>query len=425
MLEFYAAWTPYSGPERYSDERELLEKMFNARKALNAFPPHDGLPGLRKSSLDGGRETVITDRGKSPRDLVRLREREELDGPGLLKRFVDIKPAPRFESTTEAAALPYIRKLERLAPTNGALDHILRDLRGIGEEPELRWDSGEMFFEHESREVFSKTDARRAQLKRLRDELYHSEAGPPDAPYYALMQADGDSMGEKLKGLTKDQHKDLSRELSVFSRSIHQRLRDLDCMPIFAGGDELLAVLPLHRLREAAWMVRGEFGEVKIGAVQLTLSAGIAIVHALEPLDEVRELARHAARRAKAEPGKDSVSLVVCPRSGAPVQATGKWDAMGPSLADITRALRSDALSFGFAHELRELLDRTLQVGIDDVLPKMAKEIARKKKESAAIALVEAVKDRDDLEVLTNSILVARKIARAEADAGVGEEVLS
>ena len=110
MLEFYAAWTPYSGPERYSDERELLEKMFNARKALNAFPPHDGLPGLRKSSLDGGRETVITDRGKSPRDLVRLREREELDGPGLLKRFVDIKPAPRFESTTEAAALPYIRK---------------------------------------------------------------------------------------------------------------------------------------------------------------------------------------------------------------------------------------------------------------------------------------------------------------------------
>jgi hypothetical protein len=55
----------------------------------------------------------------------------------------------------------------------------------------------------------------------------------------------------------------------------------------------------------------------------------------------------------------------------------------------------------------------------------MAKEIARKKKESAAIALVEAVKDRDDLEVLTNSILVARKIARAEADAGVGEEVLS
>lgn len=109
MLEFYAAWTPYSGPEQYGRERSRVEDLFNARKALNAFKAHSGVPARRKSSLDGGRETIILRRGKSPADLVRLRENEELDGPGLLKRF--LKLPVRFESTTEAAALPYVRKL--------------------------------------------------------------------------------------------------------------------------------------------------------------------------------------------------------------------------------------------------------------------------------------------------------------------------
>jgi CRISPR-associated protein Cmr2 len=172
-----------------------------------------------------------------------------------------------------------------------------------------------------------------------------------------------------------------------------------------------------------------------VGNEALKLSAGIAIAHALEPLDEVRELARQAFKHAKEQPRKDAVSIVVCPHSGAPVEATGAWKAMDQSLADITSAFKKDELSFGFAHELQELLDRTAGGDLDGVLPQMAKAIAGKKKEnSRALGLIDSVNDgkeysdgkeyRKELQKLTNRILVARKIAKAERDAE-GDEAVS
>lgn len=307
------------------------------------------------------------------------------------------------------------------------LESSLRALRRLNEAAKLRWDSGELLFEHESREVFEKGDEQESRLKSLREDLY-KRAGRPDAPYYALIKADGDSMGKTLSGLGIEEHVAFSRSMTDFSIRVHSRLRELDCMPVFAGGDDVLAVLPLHRLREAAWMVRKEFRSVGGGSERITLSAGIAIAHALEPLDEVRDRAERALRAAKDEPGKDSIAIEVCPRSGAAVQATGNWVPIGEALEEITCALREDRLSFGFAHELRALLDRTLGYSeLEDILPQMAIALARKKgkEESAAESLVEKAGGREDLDALTNRILVARKMARAERDAGIGEELPS
>jgi CRISPR-associated protein Cmr2 len=421
VFEFYAAWVPYSGPQEYRNDREEVERLLDARKTLNGFSFHPGVPGRTKSSLDGGRESVILARGGSAADLIRLREDEHLDGTGLLKRYLSLDV--RFESTTEVAALPYVRKVERIAREDADLAMDLAGLRRLNELARLRWDSGALLFDFESRPAFANDCEAKEALDKVRSAIQApGKAGKPEAPYYALMVADGDSMGAKLHGLTIDEHRAFSRELSQFARTVRRRLEEIECMPVFAGGDDILAVIPLHRLREAAWMVREEFGKLRAGTNRVTLSAGIALCHALDPLDEVRERAKTAEGTAKSVDGKDAVCLAVYPRSGAPVLATGKWDEMGNALTEITEALAGGTLSFGLAHEFRQLLNRISATGyphIQHLLPHLALSIAEKKKKdgAAAVTLVKKVGNREELEALTDRILAARKLARAEKDA--------
>jgi CRISPR-associated protein Cmr2 len=222
-------------------------------------------------------------------------------------------------------------------------------------------------------------------------------------------------MGKFISNLELEQHKELSRGLSEFASQVERVLSGTcEAMPVFAGGDDVLALLPLHRLLEGAQAVRDEFR----GRVTATLSAGIAIVHAYEPLDEAREMAKCAKDKAKEIRVKDALLITVAPRSGAPVHATGKWDAMLVSLREIVAAYKEKRLSFGFAHELRELLDRT-PGEVDDVLPDLARALAaRKRQESpAASKLVENASDRRRLQELMERLLVARKLARAEQEA--------
>jgi CRISPR-associated protein Cmr2 len=195
-------------------------------------------------------------------------------------------------------------------------------------------------------------------------------------------------------------------------------------MPIFAGGDDVLAVLPLHRALEAMRKVHELFDETaQAGAEPFTLSAGVAIFHALDALDEAIQAARHAEKTAKKVDGKNAVCIVVQHRSGAPVSAVDKWDRMLELLDRIDRAYRADQLSFGFAHELAGLLARVAADDeLDDVLPDLARAIAERKtkEDSMAPELVQAACGRaggDYREALThllNCMLVTRRISRAE-----------
>lgn len=423
-LEFYAAWVPFEGVESYKEHRRQVEQLLASRKLLNAFPQHEGKGGRRKSSLDGARETVIEHRGKRPSDLITLREGEELDGAGLLKRFVKVSNREaRFESTIELAGMPYEKKINRLAHENEEIKLAFTKIKNFAEKAGLAGDKAELLYEHESREIFDSDDDR-AELKALRDTLY-GLCGRPDAPYFALLAADGDSMGERISALGLEEHKELSRRMSAFANQVRGRLIELECMPVFAGGDDVRAAIPLHRLLHAVEAVRATFREiVQVERAQFTLSAGVAIVHALDPLDEGMRAAKAAEKEAKEVPGKNAICFTVIPRTGAPVTATGPWDNTLRLLSDIDRAFRGSRLSFGFAHELRELLGRA-HSDLDSVLPDLARAIAQKKKkeDSAAPALVKSACDRrggeirEGLDHLVNCMLVTRKLSRACSEA--------
>ena len=350
LLEFYAAWVPFPEGSDYRTCYGELEALLGARKLTKIFTAHKGVTGLPKSSLDGVRETVLPPKERRNQLDTRVREDEELDGTAFLKRFVRLGKGIRFDSVKEIAEAPYRGKAE-----------------------------------------------------------------PGDDLYYGILMADGDGMGAKIGALSKDAQKDLSARLSAFAELVRRRLDDDEygCMTVFAGGDELIAMVPLHRLPEALEALRLTFQEeVNRLDQEFTISAGVAIVHEMEPLEDAKRLAYSAKQRAKAMTGKNALCITESPRSGAPIHVTEGWDWMLPILSDVISAYLDKKLSYGFGHELWDLLRRT-PAELEEAIPDLAVATARHKRESnsAALHLVEANIER--LEQLTFMMLAARRVARA------------
>ncbi len=346
-IEFYAAWAPYAEGADYRALYHEVEALLNARKITRTFPWHEGVPGRLKSSLDGKSESILSPPERREKSEKRVGEDEELDGTGFLKRFVEV--AVRFESVTEIARLPF-------------------------------GDAG--------------------------------ESG--DDLYYAILKADGDGIGQAIAGMDLREQWSFSRRLSQFSRKIRDELTvpKLDCMPVFAGGDELIAMIPLHRLVEAAETLRSVFGAtVCEGGRRFSMSAGIAIVHEKEPLDDARDMAESAKRTAKKMSGKNALCVIESPRSGAPAMVVGEWDWMLPLMRLVRDKYVAKELSYSFCHDLWEVLHRTPKE-LSETLLDLSLALAGHKSESkAAVELVTS--NRDRLHELLGVMVVVRKIAKA------------
>ena len=353
IFEFYASWAPFPDGCDYAALYEEVEAGLNARKMTRTFARHNGAIGLPKSSLDGMRESILprADGRRRKDNDTRVREDEELDGAGYLKRFVKL-PRVKFDSVREVAARPYKPR----------------------------------------------------------------EPGRGDELYYAILMADGDNMGKAISRMPKEEQQRFSVRLSKFASAVRERLDGdkLDCMTVFAGGDELTAMVPLHRLREAAETVRTIFRQtVCANGEPFTISAGIAIVHEMEPLDDARALAETAKKRAKRIEGEDAICIIETPRSGADTLVAGEWDWMMPTLDTVVIAYLEKRLSYGFGHELWDVVHRTPRE-LEDVVPDLSLAVARHKTAGkvAARQLVEGNRSRS-LADLAELLLVARKVARA------------
>jgi CRISPR-associated protein Cmr2 len=423
FLEFYCAWSPHTDDTRYAVDRQSSELLFLARKSLNNFSPHVGAAGVPKSSLDGARESVIQHRGKYLFQS-NLKDNEYLDAIGLVKRFTRTpNRSLRFESTLDVAAIPYRLGLDRAAEKDPqcaqARDKYLQFLSAH----ELSRETSSLLYEHESRQIFDKDEAEDAELTRLRKAV-HEAHREPNPPYYALLVADGDRMGAAIDEIKdRELHQQFSRRLSEFATEA-SKLIDTDPFkgcPIYVGGDDVMALLPLHQAIECVLKLRELFQTKMQGPwpSQPTFSAGLAVVHALEPLTEAREIAQRAERAAKSDSqgGRNALAIIVAPRSGPETLAFGRFDTFPDLLLRIIKYYQAKSLSLGFAHELRNLLERT-PPEVDLIIVEMARATAVKKQEDkAAVELLESVSSREELANLCRAMLIARPFYRAKKEA--------
>jgi CRISPR-associated protein Cmr2 len=224
---------------------------------------------------------------------------------------------------------------------------------------------------------------------------------PKPRNYFAVLMMDGDSMGQWLSGdkmpnyekvLHPNTHKALEQRSDwqqilenrrLMSPAIHgfisKALGDFSLKLVrhivenrypgklvYAGGDDVLALLPVDSVLKVARELRAAFSreiytgigteeegkpfEVRFGdryarsgyvslqitgedkprllptmGCQATASTGIAIAHRLSPLDLTLQEVRKAEKDAKGKEGRNAFSITFLKRSGETMSAGAKW----------------------------------------------------------------------------------------------------
>jgi CRISPR-associated protein Cmr2 len=415
LVEYYWVSVTLNDAGAYADARRMADVLLDARKATRNFGQFDGLP-VPKSSLDGTRESVILEsiypsrrddgsaRAVKTRNLYRwygARRGERLSGVDLVKRQGQRGSAiePRFKSTADVAAQPFVALVDRLKGA-GKAQELLGEIKALLAEDDIHPEDrdGSLLYDSRLREWVPDE----AKLDGLRDKLnqklkQYAGDQQPDV-YYALLMADGDNMGKVIDGQkTPSLHRQLSQALSAFALDTDRIINeDHQGVLIYAGGDDVLAYLPLHTALACAKALAANFADrlksFKAGeGVLPTLSVGLVVVHHLDPLADALELAREAEKTAKSFPAKDALAITVSKRSGVDRTIVGDRTALCERLETMVALLRQDAIGKGAAYELQEL-HRVL--GKSEGLPpeavvQEALRIVKRKRESGGAKAIE------------------------------------
>lgn len=338
------------------------------------------------------------------RDDVQRKLRDHLEALGKLKY-------PQVSAAAARNALPGLRRdLEQL-PTNLQEDAeaiLAYDADVLYPE---RLDPRLLAREHKLKDRQAAQEAQRT-CRALRQAV---DMAPPT--YYAILLIDGDDMGKWLSGkhemmpafrqvmhpdvlpkfeslpnaadwqktldqprpLAANLHASLSAALSTFAwRCVRWVVEERHFgRVVYAGGDDVMALLPLAEAISAAYELYALFtgrAEVKNGELRIktdsngflawkdeiflvpgpsiTLSAGIAVAHHLYPLDAALQAARAAERAAKGVEGKAAVAVTVIKRSGETVTLRSKWDSLGDRFDRLVGCFAGKELSSRFAYDL-------------------------------------------------------------------------
>ncbi len=322
------------------DEPGIKDTLSGQREALH------GSRQVGYSAIKGFWQMIAKHPSVGPSRL-RSAGRERLDAIGAVKRFCDLADK-QFPSVSTITALNFIERARQQArdQLRAHRDAVAALLGRYAYQPRAEdndWPfDGDLLFEETltrnrledsyalSEPAQDKLDAARRTLKAL----YKAVGGSP-SPYYAVLVLDGDGMGRRISECLKQQepqqsHKQLSQSLTDFANQVQDMFRSTPGCLIYNGGDDVLAFLPLAWVLEKARALADAFDQASKGAsVPGTVSAGIALVHYLHPLDAALRAARIAENQAKRVEGKAAVCVTALKRSGEQVTAATKWESLG------------------------------------------------------------------------------------------------
>ncbi|NTU79617.1 MAG: type III-B CRISPR-associated protein Cas10/Cmr2 [Chloroflexales bacterium] len=457
-------WAAVPLGDDYTNARARLEALITARKTTRDFGKVTWGGAQPKSSISGQMESVIPEghyphHKASPEQkaakVAALRHNygagpaERLSAIDLLKRHG--RGQERFLSTSHVAALPFLARLHARAGDTGLQqiwgDYLaelkrqnvrIEDLPG-SQQPLIGDCDGAMLFE--DRLDAEVADVAILQLAKQCLRNFLRECGAHPSPYYAILHADGDGMGgvidhEAWKG--DERHREISRQLDAFATEAAKTVKQQMGTPIYTGGDDVLALLPLHTALQCAKELAERFKELMNGFADKqerhpTLSVGLAVVHHLIPLSDALDLARDAEKTAKrvkvkGQNGKvqekNALAITVSKRSGGDTAVCGQWGAFDAQLKQVIELHRKGYLPDGTAYELRDLAYR-----MENALPaealrlealrilkrKQMPEDARKQLQDILIKRIPNDMNRPDKELASfaDGLIVARLFADA------------
>lgn len=420
LVEFFWVALPFQG-EAYQHTRAQLEAMMAARKSTRNFSQVRG-DTVPKSSISGQLESVIPEyeyplpgaSEEKKRNTLRwlynnygAGPAERLSGVDLLKRRGVTAYGEHFPSTSHIATVPFLKRLEvlkhdHLKKARDAWESYITLVKEKAFSPQLErvpdWYpahplldryEGSMLLEgrlvdilYAPGEDMTRSSAPMQMAKQalqqfytvLDDQFKKLDLFPkrPD-PYYAFLQADGDGMGEIIDAQAahgEARHRLLSQTLSDFAGKARDIVKQHQGAIVYAGGDDVLAFLPLHMVLECARQLASAFRDTlqefeDQEGRKPSLSVGIAIAHHLDSLQRVRRLAKNAEDQAKRIEGKNALCVALSKRSGETYTIAGQWDNLDRSMQRLVDFAMRGAIPHGTPYELRDLVLR-LGLSIDE-----------------------------------------------------------
>ena len=171
---------------------------------------------------------------------------------------------------------------------------------------------------------------RREHLVRLLKEVYEAtdSSGRPlgkPSSFYALLKADGDRLGKLVREIGP---KPVGKALARFTREVPEVVRQHDGVTVYAGGDDVLALLPVPRALLCAETLSDRYRSTfdgDTGAIP-TLSAAVVFAHIRLPLRSVlSEAGRLLDDVAKDDNGRDSLAVGALKPGGMHCQWVTTW----------------------------------------------------------------------------------------------------
>ncbi len=152
------------------------------------------------------------------------------------------------------------------------------------------------------------------------------KVGPPPV-FYALLLADGDRLGRVVSSMGGDT---VGKALGKFTAAVQRIVRQFDGVTVYAGGDDVLALLPVEGALDCADALRNAYSEAfdpSAGSPSRpTLSAAIVFAHMRLALSSViSEAHRLLDEVAKDGNGRDSLAVGVLKRGGLNAQWVSAW----------------------------------------------------------------------------------------------------
>jgi CRISPR-associated protein Cmr2 len=272
--------------------------------------------------------------------------------------------------------------------------------------------------------------------------------------------------GQQKRPISPNRHLAISGALNDFSQTVVRHIVEEENLGrvIYAGGDDVLAMLPvadmlpvMQRLRQAysgedpdhaggmhqGLTLQNGFAALKVrrsGRNRLklmrmmgknaTASCGAVIAHHQAPLGAVLRELRAAEQRAKQEGGRDAFSITVIKRSGGALRLTEKWGEPVRLLNDLIAFLRAEGVSRRAVYHTLEWLHDLPDPGDDSGLLEslLTYQLARQADEKSLkaqapglaqrLAALTAAQSQDRLKWLENFLTVGEFLARETRTGG-------
>lgn len=158
-------------------------------------------------------------------------------------------------------------------------------------------------------------------------------------PFYAVLMMDGDSLGKQMSVVENQQN--ISTALDNFTKKVPGIVKKKNGFLIYAGGDDVLAILPLEDAMECAVALRCWYSECFTPYEKLknttSLSGAIEYAHIKMPLTKVLHDAHDLLDNvAKERTGRNALAVRVWKPGGTALEWAQPWDIVQKNQSGVT-----------------------------------------------------------------------------------------